>query len=220
MIRMNKFQDEIQRRGITRLCHFTKSSNLPFILGDGKFEKNGILSTDYIRQSDYLEELDKQRLDGHTNYVSCSIQRPNSKYMRFREEHSKDDLFNQWVVLCIDPSVIDDTSLFSPVNAATASGKNVKSGFGAFENMFADPISFVRYNKLQEEDRASDLPLNLTTDSQAEVLIKDRIPKDKITDIVFPADTYEVEKLRLSFCIGDLKDLGINIKRMEVNNGY
>lgn len=214
---MNKFQDEIQRRGITRLCHFTKSSNLPFILGDGKFEKNGILSTDYIRQSDYLEELDKNRLDGYTDYVCCSVQQPNSKYMYFREKKSEDDLFHQWAVLYIDPSIIDDTSLFSPVNAATASGKNVKSGFDAFEDMFADPIEFIRYGTVQTKERNPNLALNLTTDKQAEVLIKNKIPKDKIIGVAFPAETYEVEKLRLSFCISDLQ---IPISRLDVNNGY
>lgn len=214
---MNNFQDEIQRRGITRLCHFTKSSNLPFILGDGKFEKNGILSTDYIKQSDYLEELDKKRLDNHTNYVCCSVQRPNSKYMYFREKNSEDDLFHQWVVLYIDSSVIDDTSLFSPVNAATASGKNLESGFVAFQNMFADTIKFIRRGTTQSKERQPNLNMNLTTDNQAEVLIKDKIPKDKIIGMAFPQETYDVEKLRLSFCI---RDLNIPIYRMGANNGY
>lgn len=86
---MNEFEIEIQNRNITRLCHFTKSSNLPFILGDGRFEKNGILSTDYIRKSNYLEELDKNRFDGCTDCVCCSIQRPNSKYMYVRKKNLK-----------------------------------------------------------------------------------------------------------------------------------
>ncbi len=208
---MNDFEAEIQRRGITHLCHFTKSSNLPFILGDGKFERNGILSTDYIRQSDYLEELDKNRLDGHTDYVCCSVQKPNSKYMDRREIESEDDLFHQWVVLYIDPSVIDETSLFSPVNAATARGRNLASGIDAFKNMFADEFEYLRKSSIHSETRDPNSPLNLTTNNQAEVLIKDKIPKDKIIGLAFPENNYEVEKLRLSFCIKDLK---IPITRM------
>ena len=40
----------------------------------------------------------------------------------------------------------------------------------------------------------------ILTDEQAEVLIKDRVPKEKIIGVAFPKETYDVEKLRLSFC--------------------
>lgn len=209
---MNEFEIEIKKRNITRLCHFTKSSNLPFILGDGKFEKNGILSTDYIKKSDYLEELDKKRLDGCTDYVCCSIQRPNSKYMYIRKKASEDDLFHQWAILYIDPSVIISKCKFSLVNAATARGKNIKSEVSAFREMFADPIVYMKNGEIKKKNRPSDIPLNFTTDEQAEVLIKDRVPKEKIIGVAFPKETYDVEKLRLSFCI---KNLDIPILRCE-----
>ena len=45
---MNKeILDEINRRGISRLCHFTKAKNIPYILNDF----NGILPTDGINQN-------------------------------------------------------------------------------------------------------------------------------------------------------------------------
>lgn len=209
---MNEFETEIRNRHITRLCHFTKSSNLPFILGDGRFEKNGILSTDYIRKSNYLEELDKKRFDGCTDCVCCSIQRPNSKYMYIRKKESKNDLFHQWAILYIDPSVITSESKFSPVNAATACGENIESEISAFRGMFANPIVYKKNGTNQQKSRPNNMPLNFTTDEQAEVLIKDRIPKEKIIGVAFPKETYDVEKLRLSFCI---KNLDIPVLRCE-----
>jgi len=211
---MDEYFNELKRRNITRLCHFTKSSNLPFILGDGEFEKNGILSSQYIKKSNYLEELDKQRMDNHLDYVCCSIQRINSKYFKRRREQEKGDLFNQWAVLYIDPKIINDTTLFSPVNAATARGANLHGGVDAFRNLFGNPISYVRYGRQNYMDRATNLPDNFTTDVKAEVLIKDRIPKNCIIGVAFPDDTYQVEKQRLSFCLGN-GNLGINIERLE-----
>lgn len=150
---MDNFKIEVQKRNITRLCHFTKSSNLPFILGNGKLEKNGILSTDYIKKSKYLEELDKNRYDGCTNYVCCSVQRPNSKYMYFSQKRAEEngDLFNQWAILYIDPYIITDTSKFCPVNAATARGKNISSGISAFKNLFANQIVYLKNGRQQKK---------------------------------------------------------------------
>ena len=210
---MNGYFDEIKKRNITRLCHFTKSSNLPFILGDGEFERNGILSSQYIRGSKYLEELDNQRMDNHFDYVCCSVQRPNTRYFKQRRRQEMGNLFNQWAVLYIDPTIIDDTTLFSPVNAATARGANLQSGLMAFQGLFANPISYLRYGHKNYTSRPMGLPANYPTDIQAEVLIKDRIPKNKIIGVAFPSDTYQVEKQRLSFCLGD--NLAINIERLR-----
>lgn len=201
---MNEYQNEIQRRGITRLCHFTKSSNLPFILGNGQVENNGIISTKYIEKKSYLEQLDKKRLDNHLDYVCCSVQQVNKYYFERRQQAAQEDIFNQWAVLYVSPAVIDDTTLFSPVNAATARGANIKPGIDAFQGLFADPITYIRRRQVYQENRPYNLPLNLPTNNQAEVLIKDQIPKDKIIGVAFPEDTYEMEKQRLKFCIGQL----------------
>lgn len=211
---MNEYLNELKNRNITRLCHFTKSSNLPFILGDGEFEKNGILSTQYIRESNYLEELDKQRMDNHLSYVCCSVQRINSKYFKRRQEQERGDLFNQWAVLYIDPKIIDDTTLFSPVNAATARGANLHHGIDAFRGLFGNPIFYSRYGHQNSMNRDTSLPDNFTTDVQAEVLIKDQIPKNCIIGVAFPSKTYRVERQRLAFCLGD-SNLNINIERFE-----
>lgn len=212
---MNSYAEAIAQRGITRLCHFTKSSNLPFILGDGKFEKNGILSTAYIRESSNLEELDKQRLDGHVDYVSCSVQVPNEKYFYLRQQKANGDIFHQWAVIYIDPMIIDDTTYFSPVNAATAHGQNLSKGLVAFQHMFANPIQYRKAGSRlpKQEQRPAGLPANRTTDNQAEVMVKNRIPLNKIIGVAFPAETYEVERLRLRFC--DIDTSHLKIERLE-----
>lgn len=211
---MNPYLEEIKARGITRLCHFTKSSNLPFILGNGKFERNGILASSYIRQSDYLEELDAKRLDGRLDYVCCSVQEPNNRYFNFRKrsESQKEALFNQWAVLYVDPQVIDDTTLFSPVNAATANGANIRGGINAFKNLFANPIQYLRRGTMQSEERSMFTQPNLPTNEQAEVLIKDHIPLERIIGVAFPESTFTVEKQRLEFC---LDKINIEISKIK-----
>lgn len=78
--------------------------------------------------------------------------------------------------------------------------------------MFANPIVYKKNGTNQQKSRPNNMPLNFTTDEQAEVLIKDRIPKEKIIGVAFPKETYDVEKLRLSFCI---KNLDIPVLRCE-----
>ncbi|MEY8737054.1 DarT ssDNA thymidine ADP-ribosyltransferase family protein [Lactobacillus sp. AN1001] len=192
---MDQYQEIIRKRNITRLCHFTQSKNLIYILGDGSFEGNGLISNKDVRQEKILEVQDKNRHDGHPDYVCCSVQRVNRKLLMYRKKAGGGKLFNDWAVIYIDPSVISDTSLFCPVNAATGSGKYVARGSEAFESLFADEL-LIKGNTIKREPGT---PANITTDVQAEVLIKDKIPREYIQAIGFPAENLTAEKQRLTY---------------------
>jgi hypothetical protein len=84
---------EAQRRGITRLCHFTQSRKLAHILT----ELDGIWSTARLVEiaPDLLDRMDQSRFDGHTNHICCSIEYPNTWYLN--KIRDSDPLFKEWV---------------------------------------------------------------------------------------------------------------------------
>ncbi|PNZ95665.1 hypothetical protein CD153_13355 [Staphylococcus carnosus] len=65
---------------MTRLCHFTKSKNLPFILGEGVDSDNGILANNFISDTSFLNKTDENRFDNHEDFICTSIQYPNCYY--------------------------------------------------------------------------------------------------------------------------------------------
>ena len=83
---------EAERRGITRLCHFTPSRNLAHIASDPK----GILASRHLLDDEKIvfNPTDRERLDGHKGHVCCSIQYPNAWY--FRTARGKEVLFRDW----------------------------------------------------------------------------------------------------------------------------
>lgn len=145
-----------------------------------------------------MEILDKRRLDHHENYVCCSVQEMNSGFFKRRQAENLDTPFSEWAVLSIDPSVITDSALFCPVNAATGNGRYIQGGAAAFEGIFAPHLEWRKADGWQSLDRSYQRA-NQPTNNQAEVLIKDRIPRDKIIGVAFPASSYEVECKRMQF---------------------
>jgi hypothetical protein len=189
-------QSVIQDRHITRLCHFTKSKNLPFILGKGMDSDNGILANNFIFDSSFLNKTDENRFDRHEDYICTSVQYPNCYYFSTVVKKSQNEIFNEWAILEISPKIITDSTKFCPVNAATKGGRMIKGGYEAFESIFNERVTgkrtFVR-NKLY--------PSNVPTNVQAEVLIYNKIPKEYITALIFSTEELaKRECLRLELC--------------------
>ncbi|HSQ88386.1 DarT ssDNA thymidine ADP-ribosyltransferase family protein [Romboutsia sp.] len=174
---MNSLLEIIEQRGITRLCHFTKLNKVLHILA----EADGIKSNIFIEEG-IIQKNDKNRFDGHEDYISTSVQYPNIWYLNRVKD--LDPLFRKWVILCIDPSIIlDKRTLFCETNAATRNGRLLKEGVEGFENMFKEIINVKRYLK-----RTSKMLKCSPTDDQAEVMIYGSIPRDRITGIIVPSE--------------------------------
>jgi len=172
---------EAERRGITRLCHFTPFRNLVHIAtGDG------LLSTAQLSESErrVFNQQDLQRLDEHPDHISCSIEFPNVWYLRQRRRGARgaDRLFPDWVCVCIEPKhLFSDDTLFCPRNAAAANGRLVADGVETFRSLFAEQIGGARgqtFNRSAKREPAC------PTDEQAEVLVYRRIPLDDIQQVV------------------------------------
>lgn len=161
----------ITQREISRLCHITQINKVISILcTDG-----GILATDFIDEN-CLFRNDMERLDGRTDYISTSVQYPNIWYYR-RKKYVNPNV-TDWAVFLIDPVICEaESTLFCPVNAATAYGKYINSGVDAFCSMFAENV----YGRIRGEGM---LPC-CTTNDQAEVLVYHNIPHRYIKGIIF-----------------------------------
>ena len=186
---------EITERGITRLCHFTKSKNLGHILDD--FE--GILATSEIPNG-YKDVNDFERYDGKPDYVCCSIQYPNFFY--FNRIKNNDILFKEWIILSIKPEImIKKDTLFSKTNAATERGKYLNPGVDGLRAIF-DPSIETRKRTIT---RKFTMPNNCPTDLQAEVLILKEIHKDFIQGIIVSSERQaREEEIRMEIC--NIKD--------------
>lgn len=167
-----EIQNDISSRKITRLCHFVHTNKLLHILNSNE----GIKAVDFIAE-DVLVQNDKERFDGMTSYVNCSIQYPN--YWYFRRVKDNNPVFKDWAIIFIDPIVMTwETTKFCPVNAATGCGKYIKSGYEGFRMLYDDRVPFSRC-----PDRTPNMLSNATTDDQAEVLVYQNIPREYILGI-------------------------------------
>ncbi len=184
-----KIKAEVERRGITRLCHFTPSRNLGQILS-GTF---GVLATKSLEKDErhIFTPTDLQRLDRHKDHICCSIEYPNAWY--FDKARAKEVLFRDWVILFIDRKYLwKDGTRFSPRNAAASFGREVRSGHLAFEGLFAPTVAGA-YNK--NYVRTALTPDYCVTDEQAEVLIPDMIALEDVLGLA----VHSVEQARNEF---------------------
>jgi len=166
--------EEISNRGITRLCHFTKTNKLLHILTS----EDGIIANLFLEDmKETLQKNDEKRLDNKEDYICCSVQYTNAWYLKKIKE--KDPVFKEWVIIFINPSIMgDDTTFFCYRNAASSGGTLVSNGYSAFSKMFDEEI-----NGKYKIKRTKAMLLNSTTDGQAEVLVYKNIPIEKITSI-------------------------------------
>ncbi|AOK91784.1 DarT ssDNA thymidine ADP-ribosyltransferase family protein [Paenibacillus polymyxa] len=171
------FEHEISKRGITRLCHFTKASKLLHILRN----ESGIIANSFLDdQLDLLEKNDENRYDGREDFVCCSVEYPNTWYLRRIKDN--DPVFKEWVVLLINPQLLlDETTLFCHRNAAANRGAHIKGGFAGFNGMFKNPV-FGKTTIYRSEKMLTCCP----TDGQAEVLIHKNISRSDIIGIATP----------------------------------
>ena len=124
-----EIKNEVQKRGIERLCHFTPSRNLVHIIEDPR----GILSSQHLTldENKVFNPTDSNRMDGYSNHVCCSIQYPNAWY--FKSARARDSLFKDWVVLMINAHYLWVIGTkFSQGNASFQGGRFVEHGNRCF----------------------------------------------------------------------------------------
>lgn len=167
---------ELKRRSITKLIHFTSESNLHGIKRLG-----GILSRKQLSKHPEIQYsvTDENRLDGELNGISISITKPNSFMLDQKIENGqiiKPCIIEIRAELLLDPNI---RFIFCESNAARYD-KNKGPLFKDFLRMFqnSEPITFRSRSGVVKSMTRQDLWRrdNETTDEQAEILVEGMIP--------------------------------------------
>lgn len=166
-----KIKDEVVKRNIQYLIHFTNADNIASIV------EHGIISRKMLDCSKLeYKYTDEERKDYMRDYISTSITSPNKCML---EKAIEEKRIANPVLLFLEPSLlydIDVHSVFYITNAATRKMQNRSgSDYESFMNMFSKEFSVELFDGVRPMVRL-DKKDNETTDIQAEVLIKDKIP--------------------------------------------
>ena len=165
--------DILSSRGVTRLCHFTKLQSFTHIITS----QEGILSSNFISQ-DTKNVLDSARYDGELDYICCSIQYPNSWFLKDAMKRNTDQIFKDFIVLYIDLNILNERETkYCPCNASRKNGAYICSDMDNIDSIFADVVRTCKY------PRTLKMLQCCPTDGQAEILIKGNIPLKYITGI-------------------------------------
>lgn len=169
------------KRGITRLCHFTKIKSFVHILSS----PDGILATNFIK-TDVKEQNDLDRRDGNLDYVCCSIEYPNSWYWEKVKSRDGDAVFRDWIILCIDLEIVKHKKIkFCPCNAAFGNGSYIEENISVFDELFNSVLSLSGRSRTRTAKMLTCCP----TDDQAEVLVYSNIPLRYIKGIVVGSES-------------------------------
>lgn len=172
----NQIQDDVVKREITRLCHFTSSVSFLHVLQSGFIKDRATLDREQNRVVNPTDEL---RLDGHREAICCTIEYPNTYYLENVTQREK--LFDGWIILFIDVRYLSRPgTMFCEKNAAAGCGSFIKEGIEGFQAMF--PLVARGYPR-----KAMHLACS-PTDLQAEVLIPGPVPLNAITGMAMKSD--------------------------------
>lgn len=181
-------QAAVQSRNISCVVHFTRLGNLNRILSEG-LKPRGTLAQEE-QPFLYCDEL---RLDRHTDAICLSVSFPN--YKMFYSARCANPA-ERWAVLRLSPSILwtKDCAFFK-TNAANAQSRELniedRKSPAAFLELFDEVTKTITKNDGTHSVnvRASyNLPIQYTTDPQAEVLCFDCIENTYINNIFFQSD--------------------------------
>lgn len=174
---LDSIGEQVEERGIRRLCHFTPSRYLFPILSS----ERGLRSLMDLRRNGIEVSCDRFRLDGHPDHLRLSVHFPNARCF---EKIRRSRRLGDWVVLFMEPTLLWRLGTkFCPVNAATDRGRKIREGADAFRAMFEPAVAGRRTRNGCRTHRRRHHRRFLPTSQQAEVLVPNGIPRKHITGI-------------------------------------
>ncbi|WP_417359704.1 DarT ssDNA thymidine ADP-ribosyltransferase family protein [Galbibacter sp.] len=188
-----EFKEEIDKREIEFLIHFTPTINLLSILENKELMSRDKLESLDIEQfdvMDYVQFMDNVRYDDKS-YINLSLSGPNTfLFSKFRKK-SKEDFTINWCIIKINPKhIYDSETLFSITNAASNAAKRqfgISGDLEKFKMLFQGQLNINTFNGVRTLTRNSTHP-KYPTDVQAEILVKNSIPADSIISVCFESE--------------------------------
>ncbi len=166
------FRQEIQKRGITELIHFTPFENITAIVGEGKILPRNKLHNISWEWSELPETNAERRFDPSRN-LNTSIMHPNVYLLEYFKKKYKGRRF---CVIGIDCKYIyEKQTTFSTTNA-TYQVKMIGNDIQAFRRLFGEKVRSRLQGNYVTMSRKDNLAPCYPTDPQAEVLIQSEIP--------------------------------------------
>lgn len=177
-------KEKIIERNITRLVHFTDESNIPSII------KNGLLPRSFLRDENiYFDYNDENRYDGCIDGVCLSVENPNQYLLEtFKKKYPN----KRYKLITINPSILYSSFINNDYISLTprlycnynAAASTTKKSYVDIEIMFSEKVQtyYWKYGAMKEHDRI-DLPQNIPTCKQAEIIFFGRIPPEYIESI-------------------------------------
>jgi hypothetical protein len=176
-------QNEVQRRKINYLWHFTRIENLESILMNGLIPRANL-----ERGQTQITYNDQYRFDGQKNANCLSIGHPNYKmFYSLRCQEPQQD----WVVLAINPEVLwTKDCAFCHENAASNNVTCIpiqnRKGIQSFRKLFDEVPGKPSRSSLK-------LPDNCPTNPQAEILVFGVIEPIHIVGSITPTKAIETD---------------------------
>lgn len=176
-------------RGVTRLCHCTKSANLSHILGSREIRPVATL----LEAADAYRPADTQRLDRAQDRTFLSVEYPNAWYQS--QAAGRDPHFQDWVVFTLDVELLATPGTrFCPYNSARDQSAGALPGADAFDALFAPTVTG---NATRKREHAH--PTWWPTDDQAEIQIPGTIPLSAVRAVIVrDAQQADLEYFRLT----------------------
>jgi len=167
--RMKDIEQFCETQHIKSLVHFTPIENITSII------EQGLLSRRHLEKNKIsFTPTDQFRMDGWLDCISVSISWPN--YKMFCQKRDENITAKGWAILQLHPSILWELPCkYYATNAASKSS--------AFNNDYhSSPWTLRRM--FEFEEHRINIPLNYTTDPQAEVMVTKHIPTSYIKGIL------------------------------------
>lgn len=180
---------EARRRGVRLLLHSTHLyKNLPYILSDGALHTARELAKLYGSSAGrFLHDPRRyEKFAVGLDYINCTLSFPNCELLYHR---SRTDWKCEWVHFSLRLDLLSrEDTLFCPVSAAADFGRHVQGGLAGFRAMFEGEV---------EGHTRSEIPREVPTHPQAEVLVHGPLDLSAVESIIVPdsAVALEIERL-------------------------
>lgn len=156
----------IRHRDITRLLHFSTNRGLVGTLASRALKSRALLNSDNYLERIFTPNARVRQDFPWTRHVSLSISRINASFFAASTRwHAREDLW--WCVLEFTPALLTHEGVVFVTTNNIYTGADRNTGAAGLQALFAERI--LQYRNLISV-RGPDVPDQLTTDAQAEVL--------------------------------------------------